>query len=97
MFSATLTGLLTMRAYNKTDYYERKFFTLVDHNGRALFSYNASSRWMGFYLDFLSLLYILCTIGLSFILKSSGINTALLALGITSTMSLVGPIMSLIS
>ena len=96
MFSASLTGLITIRAYNKTNYFEKQFYSLVDRNGSAFFSYVASSRWMGFYLDYLSLLYILSTIALAFILKSSGINTALVALGITSSMSLLGPLQFLI-
>ena len=96
MFSASLDGLMTIRAYNKADHFEKRFHSLVDHNGCAYFSYIASSRWMGYYLDYLSLLYILCTITFAFVLKSSGINTALVALGITSSMSLLGPLQFLI-
>ena len=92
MFSASLNGLMTIRAYNKAEYFEQKFYSLVDRNGCAYFSYIASSRWMGYYLDYFGLLYIMSTIGFAFVLKSSGINTALVALSITSSMSLVGPL-----
>ena len=47
---------------------------------------------MGYYMDYFSLLYILSTIGIAFLLKSSGINPALVALGITSSLSLLGPL-----
>lgn len=96
MFSASLTGLMTIRAYNQANHFERKFQSLVDHNGSAFFSYIASSRWMGYYLDYLSALYILCTIGFAFVLRAEGLNTALVALGITSSMSLLGPLQFLI-
>ena len=70
MFSASLNGLMTIRAYNQANHFEQKFHSLVDHNGCAYFSYIASSRWMGYYLDYFSLLYILCTVGFAFLLKS---------------------------
>ena len=90
MFSASLNGLMTIRAYNQVNHFENKFHSLVDHNGCAFFSYIASTRWMGYYLDYLSALFTVSTIGLAFILKASGTNTALVALGITSSMNLVG-------
>lgn len=51
---------------------------------------------MGYYLDYLSAFYIMCTIGLAFVLKTEGTDTAMVALGITSSMSLLGPLQFLI-
>ena len=44
---------------------------------------------MGYYLDYFSLLYILCTLGFAYLLKSEGINIALVALGVTGSISLL--------
>ena len=46
---------------------------------------------MGYYLDYVSGFFILCTIMLAFILKSQGTDSAHVALGITSALSLSGP------
>ena len=82
--------------HNQANHFEQKFHSLVDHNGCAFFSYIASTRWMGYYLDYFSLFYILCTLGFAYLLRSEGINTALVALGVTSSISLLGPLQFLI-
>lgn len=40
------------------DKMREKFYTLVDHNGRAFFTYVAVNRWIGFNIDIFSALYI---------------------------------------
>ena len=64
---------------------------LVDHNGKAFFTYTAAARWMAYNLDYVSAMFILCTVGLAFALKSSGTDPAYVAMGITSAMGLSGP------
>ena len=39
MFSTSLNGLTTIRAYNKKRFFLKKFLDLVDTNGRAFFTY----------------------------------------------------------
>ena len=96
LFSASLHGLITIRAYKKEQYFKEKFMGLVDANGAAFFSYLSSVRWMAYYLDYISALFILSTIGIAFYLKQEGIEPALVALGITSAMGLSGPFQFLI-
>ncbi len=96
MFSASLHGLITIRAYRKQTHFKNRFLEMVDLNGRAFFTYQASVRWMAYHLDYISAVFILSTVGLSFVLKSEGISPALVALGITSAMSLSGPFQFLI-
>ena len=91
MFSASLNGLMTIRAYQKEDHFQRQFLSLVDRNGRAYFTYNAAARWMAYHLDYVSGFFILITILIAFILKNQGNDPAYVALGITSALSLSGP------
>ncbi len=95
MFSASLNGLMTIRAYRRSAYFEAKFLNLVDRNGAAFFTYIASSRWMGYHLDYLSALFILSTTIIAFILRDV-VDPAHIALGVTSSMSLLGPLQFLI-
>lgn len=46
---------------------------------------------MAYYLDYVSALFILCTIVIAIVLKSEGTDPAYVALGITSALSLSGP------
>ena len=91
LFSASLHGLITIRAYKKDSYFKEKFLKLVDQNGAAYFSYLSSVRWMAYNLDYISTIFILSTVGIAFYLKDQGIEPALVALGITSAMGLSGP------
>ena len=96
LFSASLHGLITIRAYQKQSYFKTKFLKLVDDNGAAYFSYQSSVRWMAYYLDYISTFFILSTVGIALYLKNEGIEPALVALGITSAMGLSGPFQFLI-
>ena len=70
MFSASLNGLMTIRAYQQEAHFKRKFLDLVDTNGNAFFTYNSSARWMAYYLDYVTGFFIICTIAIAFVLKS---------------------------
>lgn len=91
MFSASLNGLFTIRAYNREQFFLGHFLNLVDINGKAIFTYYATSRWMAYYLDMVSALYIMATMLVSFFLKQNSINPSLVAIGITSAIALSGP------
>ena len=97
MFSASLNGLMTIRAYQKEDHFQRQFLSLVDRNGRAYFTYSTVSEWMAYYLDFVSGFFILATVLMAFLLKSQANDPAYVALGITSALSLSGPFQFLVT
>ena len=50
-FSATLEGLITLRAYKLQAPVTNLFLHQIDINSRAWFSFLMSSRWLGFRLD----------------------------------------------
>ena len=53
-FSASLNGLVTLRAYDLREIITSQFHTHINRNGRAFFSFLMVSRWLGFRLDLLS-------------------------------------------
>ena len=75
LISATLRGgggggLITIRAFKQQEFFMRKFMELVDENGRAFFTFIASSRWLSTMLDFLVYSYVVCNLLLTLILSS---------------------------
>ena len=53
-FSATLEGLITLRAYKLENRMKRAFYKMLDDNSRATFSFMMINRWFGLRLDSLS-------------------------------------------
>lgn len=63
----------------------------VDENGRAFFTYNTSSRWLGFVLDMLVVVYIAVGALFAIFLKELvNIEPALIAMSLTVSTELAG-------
>jgi ATP-binding cassette subfamily C (CFTR/MRP) protein 2 len=50
-FREALEGLQVVRCFRQSQRYLDKSDALVDHNNRAIFSFNSSNRWLGLRLD----------------------------------------------
>lgn len=70
-FSATLEGLMTLRAYRLEHRVTASFDRQVDRNSRAWFSFLMVSRWLGFRLDLESSVVVVAVAFLSVILRDT--------------------------
>ena len=55
--SATLNGITTIRAFGLKDKILSEFITCLDYQVEAYLTYLLCSRWFGFRLDFLALVF----------------------------------------
>lgn len=51
LFSSSLSGLMTLRAFQVTDNFRQQFLTAIDTNTRAFMSFLVITRWFGLRLD----------------------------------------------
>ena len=85
-FSATLDGLITLRAYKLEAKMKNAFFRMIDDNGRALFSFMIINRWFGLRLDGICAGIVLILAVLACALKDT-INVGLLGFALAYMMS----------
>ncbi|KAL7831206.1 hypothetical protein SRHO_G00307090 [Serrasalmus rhombeus] len=52
--TSVIQGLSTIHAYNKRAQYIEQFKVISDHNSNHFLMYNCGTRWLSFWLDFLS-------------------------------------------
>ena len=81
VLGASLSGLTTIRAYEKMPYFQSKFEGLLDANGRAFFTFHDLSRAIAFYLDILSGVLVISAVFVSLLVRTDE-NPLVLALGI---------------
>ena len=91
LFSSTLESLITIRAYNQQTSLNDKFQDLVDSNGRAFFTFLAVSRWIGFQIDNIGILWVTGLLLLSFF-SASHDSAPSMALAITSCLAFLAPL-----
>lgn len=88
-FSATLDGLVTLRAYRLEDKVTHLFQKQIDENGRAWYSFLMASRWLGFRLDMETSTILIFVCMLSVILRDQ-IDIGLIGFTLVYTMALSG-------
>ena len=89
LFSATIQGLMTIRAYSKQSYFIRKLESQIDENSRALFTFYAVIVSFGTKLNMLSSVYTILNIGCALLFKFYlDLDPVLLGMSITLTMEL---------
>ncbi|XP_056602458.1 ATP-binding cassette sub-family C member 12 [Triplophysa dalaica] len=88
--TSTIQGLSTIHAYDKRQQYIEQFKMLSDINSNHFLLFNCGTRWLSFWLDFLSSTVTL-TVALFVVLSPSGtINPALKGLALSYTIQLTG-------
>ncbi|CAN9469117.1 unnamed protein product [Alternaria alternata] len=84
-FGEVLTGLVTIRAYNKEKLFIKSNAERIDTQSRPFFHLWASNRWLAIRTEFLgNLLFVLTTI---FVLLSDNVNPGLAAVSLTYAIS----------
>ncbi|KAJ9157202.1 ATP-dependent bile acid permease [Pleurostoma richardsiae] len=92
-FSSVLSGLSTIRAFNRTNFYMNRMFDLIDNSAKASWALSLSGRWMNFRMGMLGTVFVtavavavsvgsvdaaLAGFSLTFALRYTGRLTALL-------------------
>lgn len=57
-FGSVLSGLATIRAFQRTHFYMNRIFTLIDNSNKASWAQNLASRWMYFRLSMIGTLFV---------------------------------------
>jgi len=88
-FSESLTGLSTIRAYQRQDLFKRVNELRVDTNNRMWFAQMVSQRWLAFRLELLGAVLVLCA-SIFQIFGRDLINPEWSALAITYSLQITG-------
>ena len=78
---SALSGLPSIRAYRQQERFKSDFSFELERNGQAYFTFVALSRCLGFYLDFMCVVFSVATVFMSFFFRSN-FNALALALAI---------------
>ncbi|UJR07994.1 hypothetical protein I4U23_012273 [Adineta vaga] len=87
LFSSSLNGLMTIRAFQVEEHFLHSFMDQINANTRALFIFICSSRWFALRLDLLTCFLTFFIAILSVILRKS-IDPSSLALGLVYVINL---------
>ena len=88
-FSATLDGIITLRAYQLEQRASYLFQYQLDQNGQVYFSFLMAARWLGFRLDMETSIVLILVAFLAVILRDS-IDPGLIGFTLVYTMQLSG-------
>jgi ATP-binding cassette subfamily C (CFTR/MRP) protein 4 len=88
-FSATLSGLTTIRAFHVERDFSQAFLQKLDENGRGFFSFLACARWVGVRVDGISSMLLVVCVFVAAITKGK-IAAALVGLAISYSLQLAG-------
>ena len=88
-FSATLDGLVTLRAYKMQRKVIKMFQNEIDDNARAYFSFVLASRWIGFRLDLQTAIILMFVTMIAVVLRDS-IDVGLLGFTLVYVLALSG-------
>ena len=78
-FSSVISGLSTIRAFKRTDFYMNRMFKLIDNGARSSWALNVLARWMGFRLGMLGAVFV-AVVAVSILLGGSDASLAGFAL-----------------
>ncbi len=87
--SASLNGLTSIRAFRAQDLMVNEFDYHQDIHSSAWFASIATTRWLGVYLDWIVVFYLICIV-LSFLLMPSNVLGGDVGVAITSCIFLTG-------
>ncbi|UJR17739.1 hypothetical protein I4U23_004637 [Adineta vaga] len=87
LFSSSLNGLMTIRAFNMENEFVNLFIEKVNANTRAYFIFVSSSRWFGLRLDLMTCCLTFLTAILSIVLRRS-VDSSSIALSLSYCISL---------
>uniref|UniRef100_A0A8B9HMQ8 ATP-binding cassette sub-family C member 5 n=1 Tax=Astyanax mexicanus TaxID=7994 RepID=A0A8B9HMQ8_ASTMX len=88
--TSTIQGLTTIHAYDKRQQYIEEFKVISDHNSNHFLLFNCGTRWLSFWLDFLSATVALLVALFVVLSPSDTINPAMKGLALSYTIQLTG-------
>uniref|UniRef100_A0A8B9HQL6 ATP-binding cassette, sub-family C (CFTR/MRP), member 12 n=1 Tax=Astyanax mexicanus TaxID=7994 RepID=A0A8B9HQL6_ASTMX len=83
--TSTIQGLTTIHAYDKRQQYIEEFKVISDHNSNHFLLFNCGTRWLSFWLDFLSATVALLVALFVVLSPSDTINPAMKGLALSYT------------
>jgi len=93
MISESLSGIATIRTNDSIDFFRHKFENAQDTHSKAFFAFIAVSRWLGFRMDFITVVMLGFASFLSVVVQQHGwlqINPTLLGLALMLMIQLAG-------
>lgn len=93
MLSESLSGISTIRSNDYIQYFRKRFEVAHDAHSRAFFAFIASSRWVGFRMDSIMVLFLSVACFLSVVVHRQGwfdIDPAILGLALSMLLQLAG-------
>ncbi|XP_072527070.1 ATP-binding cassette sub-family C member 12 [Salminus brasiliensis] len=88
--TSVIQGLPTIHAYDKRQQYIQQFKVISDHNANHFLLFNCGTRWLSFWLDFLSATVTLLVALFVVLSPSDTINPAMKGLALSYTIQLTG-------
>ncbi|KAI4890792.1 hypothetical protein NFI96_010580, partial [Prochilodus magdalenae] len=88
--TSVIQGLSTIHAYDKGSQYIQEFNVISDHNANHFLLFNCGTRWLSFWLDFLSATVSLLVALFVVLSPNDTINPALKGLALSYTIQLTG-------
>lgn len=79
-FASVLSGLSTIRAFQRTHFYMKRMFRLIDNANKTSWASNLSNRWMSFRLSMLGTVFVTAV---AIMAVSGGVNAALAGFSLT--------------
>ncbi|TPX17379.1 uncharacterized protein E0L32_003022 [Thyridium curvatum] len=79
-FSSVLSGLSTIRAFHRTDFYMDRMYGLIDNGAKATWALQLCSRWMSFRMGMLGAVFVTAV---AVAVALGGVGPALAGFGLT--------------
>jgi len=93
LLSESLSGIATIRTNDALQYFEKKFVEMHDSHSRAFFAFIASSRWVGFQMESVAVIFLAVCSMSAVLFNSQGwleVDPAILGLAFTSLVQIAG-------
>ncbi|CAN8099007.1 unnamed protein product [Discula destructiva] len=93
-FGSVLSGLATIRAFQRTNFYMNRMFNLIDNSNKASWAQSLSGRWMSFRLSMIGTIFVTFV---AIIAVSGRVDAALAGFSLTFALRFSGRLTGLLS
>ena len=80
-FAMMISGLVTLRAFDKVKFFKQDFDNTLEKCANATFCYTVANRWVGVNLDLICVVFTIATAAIAFAQRGH-INTNMLVLSL---------------
>lgn len=92
-FASVLSGLSTIRAFQRTNFYMKRMFTLINNANKTSWASELSNRWMSFRLSMLGTVFVTAV---AIMAVSGGVDAALAGFSLTFALRFSGRLKGLL-